>query len=281
MAYTHESYKNFYWKEKNKAREQIHVPPAEPAPAMKPLVEVKNKTVEAVKNNNLSILNFVCNIVLVLLIINSIGFFFALLADVEITWNATWHILFTKSRYQGQLWVVFCVIITIALLGWKLKSDSYTTAKRVLSLISILVIINLVITIIDGDDKNYKPKEILKQTIPITKGIDGLFKPKKNPPPTQAQKKPASLAGPVKLPTIKYLPGESKKFVLKKGARSDHFINVSQVDRIRWQSEYGDYQIHTKSGKKFSKGHVPLERIFEEEFIVYAVTDVCMTISFF
>jgi len=77
---------------------------------------------------------------------------------------------------------------------------------------------------------------------------------------------------------ITYNKGQEKIFELKKGEFSDHYVKHNRGTNINWLIDYGEYEVHTRSGKIYKMGKVP--EYFLEDFKISAETDVRMGLRF-
>ncbi len=126
---------------------------------------------------------------------------------------------------------------------------------------------------------NYCEQEIVQATVKLLKKI-GLKPVKKELDrfPKTIHVAIISIAFP---PDYKiYRPGDIFVFKSTKGKYTDHWIRPDWETSYKFQSEYGDYEIHYRDGRKFKKGQ-KRPRTINEDFKIYLVTDCDMRVVFF
>lgn len=77
---------------------------------------------------------------------------------------------------------------------------------------------------------------------------------------------------------ITYYSGQKKVFVLKADGWSDHYIRPALGTHVDLGSKYGEYEMVTRSGKRYPKGKSP--EYNTEDFRIHAITDTDMQVAF-
>ena len=215
--------------------------------------EIKEKTPSAKKKDWPRILGTI----LLIFGLTAIWVYFAAMITGHGGISGPWDLL--SHKIQGQYAVLFtAMVISIFLLGVKMGIISWAPARKMVIIASIFMAIHIIGLSIWQED--WAPRKWLRSI-----GEDK---------PAQAYIRPTAKDYEI------YRPGDVFKFKALKGTYSNHWIRPEWETSYKFQSEYGDYEIHYRDGRKFKKGQ-KRPRTINEDFKIYLVTDCDMRVVFF